>query len=83
MIDYKEDSLPFYQGGTIVPKGKSIPRSRPAYEWPRWIVMTRRFGMSRRRSARKLEVVGAVNGWWYANRFRIVEILVVRKKSSL
>jgi 4-amino-4-deoxy-L-arabinose transferase-like glycosyltransferase len=40
MIDYKETSLAFYQGGTIRPKDDNFFDLTPQIEWPRWVVIT-------------------------------------------
>jgi len=43
MIDYKEPSLAFYQGGTIREESNTrfLTETEP-FLWPRWIVMTRK-----------------------------------------
>ena len=85
MIDYKEDSLAFYQGGSIRREGNDrFLEATPWYEWPGWIVMTRRIWDATPPAVRdRLQVVSSVRGWWYANRGRIVDVLVVKKRSPL
>jgi 4-amino-4-deoxy-L-arabinose transferase-like glycosyltransferase len=81
MIDYKEPSLAFYQGGTIREESNDqyLAQTNPLL-WPRWIVLTRRIWDSQPPEVRgQLEPIGAVNGWWYP-KGRRVEVLVVRKR---
>jgi hypothetical protein len=81
MIDYKEPSLAFYQGGTIREESNDnyLAQTDPL-RWPRWIVLTRRIfdGLPPDTRA-KLQPIAAVDGWWYP-RGRRVEVLVVRKR---
>ncbi|CAN5568281.1 phospholipid carrier-dependent glycosyltransferase [soil metagenome] len=82
MIDYKEPSLAFYQGGTIREESNnSFLRQTDPLLWPKWIVMTRRIWDDQPASIReRLDVVDFVPGWWYANKGRSVEVLIVRKR---
>lgn len=82
MIDYKEPSLAFYQGGTIreEPNKKYLVETDPIL-WPRWIVITRRIWDEQPASVReRFDIVDSVPGWWYANQGLSVEVLVVRKR---
>jgi len=81
MIDYKEPSLAFYQGGTIREESNDqyLAQTNPLL-WPRWIVLTHRVWDSVPPDARaRLQAVAEVEGWWYP-KGRRVEVLVVRKR---
>ncbi|MBC8107963.1 MAG: hypothetical protein H7Z14_15350, partial [Anaerolineae bacterium] len=82
MIDYKEPSLAFYQGGTIREESVNayLSETNPLL-WPRWIVMTRRIWDQQPAEVRaRLAIVDSIPGWWYANKGQMVEVLVVRKR---
>jgi 4-amino-4-deoxy-L-arabinose transferase-like glycosyltransferase len=82
MIDYKEDSLPFYQGGTIRSQSKNTFLAvTPPEKWPTYLVITREIWNQTPPEARAhLEILKSIRGWAYAAKGRIVEVLVVRKK---
>lgn len=82
MIDYKEDSLAFYQGGTIRRERENefLLTHRPD-QWPRWIVLTDRIWRTLPESTRdEFDVVDTVRGLWYVKGSRVVDVLVLRKK---
>lgn len=83
MIDFKEDSLPVYVGRPMQPGSDYFLVKTPPAEWPAWITLTRPIydRLPEERRAR-LEIVGTVRGWAYADSGRIVEVLVARKKPS-
>ena len=81
MLDIREDSLPYYQGGTIRPLSvKNLDDD--ARKWPRFLVVTQEAwsGMSTRLTSRYEPVAEPVRGLLYADNHRIVNVLVVRKK---
>jgi 4-amino-4-deoxy-L-arabinose transferase-like glycosyltransferase len=82
MIDYKEDSLPFYQGGTIRPQGKNTFLAvEPPEKWPAYLVITREIWNNTPDSAKaRLEVLQTFRGWAYAAKGRVVDVMVVKKK---
>jgi 4-amino-4-deoxy-L-arabinose transferase-like glycosyltransferase len=82
MIDYKEDSLPFYQGGTIRPQSKNTYlATEPPENWPKFLVITREIWEKTPPSAReRLEVLKTFKGWAYAAKGRVVEVMIVKKK---
>jgi 4-amino-4-deoxy-L-arabinose transferase-like glycosyltransferase len=84
MIDYKEDSLPFYQGGSIRPQPKNTYLAEiPSEKWPNYLVITREIWNSTPESAKThLEVLQTFRGWAYAAKGRVVEVMVVKKKAS-
>jgi 4-amino-4-deoxy-L-arabinose transferase-like glycosyltransferase len=80
MIDYKEDSLAFYQGGTIRRADTGV-FDAPRAEWPMWVVISARAWDPLPAAVRdEFDVVARVRGWWYV-KGRTVEVLVARKRS--
>jgi 4-amino-4-deoxy-L-arabinose transferase-like glycosyltransferase len=82
MIDYKEPSLAFYQGGAIREQrdNQYLANTLPD-QWPTWIVITDTIWRSMPEAAKdRLEVVSRTRGWNYADGGRIVEVLVLKKK---
>jgi 4-amino-4-deoxy-L-arabinose transferase-like glycosyltransferase len=90
MIDYKEPSLAFYQGGTIREAETSADlMHKPPSEWPRWAVITRKGWDTlppRYKDTgqppppgERLRIIGSCRGWAYADQGRVVEVLVVEK----
>jgi 4-amino-4-deoxy-L-arabinose transferase-like glycosyltransferase len=84
MVDYKEPSLAFYQGGTIREVEKKADLIyKPLKEWPRWVVMTREaWEMVPARykdehAGERLRIIDSCRGWAYADQGRVVELLVV------
>jgi 4-amino-4-deoxy-L-arabinose transferase-like glycosyltransferase len=82
MIDYKEDSLPFYQGGTIRPQRKqTYLASEPPETWPTYLVITREIWEQTPPDRQAhLEVLKTFRGWAYADGGRVVDVMVARKK---
>jgi len=82
MIDYKEDSLPFYQGGSIRPQPKNAYlATAPPGEWGTYYVVTREIWEQVPASAREhLEVLRSFHGWAYAAKGRVVDVMVLKKK---
>jgi hypothetical protein len=81
MIDYKEDSLPFYQGGTIRPQPKNTFLAvEPPEKWPTFIVITREIWNATPAPAKaRLQVLKTFRGWAYAAKGRVAEVMVVKK----
>jgi 4-amino-4-deoxy-L-arabinose transferase-like glycosyltransferase len=86
MIDYKETSLAFYQGGTIRPQPHMYLMATAPPEWPRWVVISdaiwRRMPVEVRA---QLEVVATAHGLNYAgkdaDRRHIIDVHVLRNRS--
>ncbi|MBC7785392.1 MAG: glycosyltransferase family 39 protein [Burkholderiales bacterium] len=79
MIDYKEPSLAFHQGGGLREQKVDdyLNQSAPA-QWPRWIVTTRRVWEATRDDVRvQWNIIGSVKGVAY-NEGGEDEILVLR-----
>jgi hypothetical protein len=82
MIDYKETSLPFSQGGTIRPqRDNEFLQHTPTSEWPRWIVLTSDVWKQTPSQIKdRFNVIDTIHGWNYADGGRVVDVLVLRKK---
>jgi 4-amino-4-deoxy-L-arabinose transferase-like glycosyltransferase len=83
MIDYKEPSLAFYQGGTIrEQRHNDFLQITPSSDWPRWIVLTRKIWDATPPPIRdQLQIVGDVSGLDYADNWRKeVNVLILRKR---
>jgi 4-amino-4-deoxy-L-arabinose transferase-like glycosyltransferase len=82
MIDYKEPSLAFYQGGTIrEQRDKNFLQNTPSSDWPRWIVLTREIWDAWPQAIKdQLQIVGDVNGLNYADGWRKEDVIVLRKR---
>lgn len=82
MIDYKETSLAFYQGGTIRPnRNNKFLTMVPPEQWPGWIVLTDTIWKDTPEPIRQqFDVVAVVDGLNYADRMRMLDVIVVRRK---
>ena len=86
MIEYKEPSLAFYQGGSIVEKSTNrFLEVTPPEQWPTWIVMPKSLWDTTRPETRaKLEMIGdPVRGVNYAGKVdghQAIEVVVLKKK---
>ena len=83
MVDFKEDSLAYYQGGTIRSRDDAFLLTGPIDQWPQWIVLTRDLlaQMPPDRVA-ILDVIGTVPGWAYADHGRPIEVIVAKKRET-
>lgn len=84
MIEYKEPSLAFYQGGTIRQQSRSDQLARlvttPA-ALPQWVVMPARLWEKQPADVRQsYEVAGRRKGLNYADGMDVVEVLVLRRR---
>lgn len=82
MIDFKEPSLAFEQGGGLREQSDSdYLNATPAAEWPTWAVVTRRVWDTIRPSVREQwNEVGRVAGVAYSARGERFEVIVLRRK---
>jgi 4-amino-4-deoxy-L-arabinose transferase-like glycosyltransferase len=81
MIDYKEPSLAFYQGGTIREQDSSILVHRHYEQWKPWMVITR--DVWKRLPAdvqKRLEIIADFRGLSVADAMRDVDVMVVRAR---
>lgn len=84
MLDYKEPSLAFYQGGTIREAKHSLEVLKQLDAAPPWLVMTREIWDQATPEERShLQIVGSpMRGLNYSEKGRVIEILIVRNKES-
>jgi 4-amino-4-deoxy-L-arabinose transferase-like glycosyltransferase len=81
MLDYKEPSLAFYQGGTIREESAMTLSSELLDGAPPWIVVTREVWDNSAQDLRqRVEIVGTARGLAYADGGRTVEVMVLRKR---
>jgi hypothetical protein len=85
MIDYKEPSLAFYQGGTI--REQRLNRflvETPPQDWPRWIVLTDRIWRDTPAEIQaQWDILGSVRGINYAGGGRWVEVMVLQQQPNV
>jgi 4-amino-4-deoxy-L-arabinose transferase-like glycosyltransferase len=81
MIQYKEPSLAFYQGGTIREQPENnFLLTHPVEDWPRWLVIREDvWNQMPARVKSNLELVGAQRGLDLADRGRVWTVYVLRK----
>jgi hypothetical protein len=83
MIDYKEPSLAFYQGGSIREQRDNdyLQKTSPLL-WPKWLVITEAVWRTVPQDIRDnwLEL-DRVHGWAYADGGKIVDVLVLRNRA--
>lgn len=82
MIDYKEPSLAFYQGGTIREQRLNrFLQETPQGQWPTWIVLTDRIWRDTPPEIQEQwEILGSVRGINYAGGGRRVEVMVLQRR---
>jgi hypothetical protein len=83
MLDYKEPSLAFYQGGTIREHGATAISELLVDMAPPWMVITRDVWDHPQTSPRardRLKVIASLEGLAYADDLRRVTVMVVRKQ---
>lgn len=81
MLDYKEPSLAFYQGGTIREAKHAQPVMQNLDAAPPWLVLTREVWDAAPQSSReRLRIVARFKAFDYSDGLRTPEVMVVRKK---
>jgi len=82
MIGYREQSVPFYQGGTIREENDRFLISQPEASWPRYIVVTRAvFDSLPKQTQDRLQVLAEFEGMNYAKSVQKIRVLVARRLS--
>jgi 4-amino-4-deoxy-L-arabinose transferase-like glycosyltransferase len=83
MVDFKEDSLAFYQGGTIRPKDNDYLTRQSPDQWGTFLVLTQNvLQQMPPENLARLQILHRLRGWAYADRGRIVEVLIARKSDD-
>jgi 4-amino-4-deoxy-L-arabinose transferase-like glycosyltransferase len=77
MIDYREDSLPYYQGGTIMAAEENYFTTHDSTQWPRWVVISN--NAWERHPNKSYKAVTKLRGMAYARRGAIMEVLVLER----
>ena len=84
MIDFKEPSLAFEQGGGLREQSDSnYLNTTPAAEWPQWIVTTDPVWTATRDDVRRQwDVIGTVTGLAYSDGGKRHEVIVLRRSEA-
>lgn len=84
MIDFKEPSLAFEQGGGLREESRGdYLNVTPPTEWPEWAVVTRRVWDAARPDVRdQWTLVGSISGVAYSDRAARREVLVLRQAGA-
>jgi 4-amino-4-deoxy-L-arabinose transferase-like glycosyltransferase len=83
MVDYKEPSLAFYQGGTLREHRREFLAPKHRQEWPHWLAVTAEAWNEAAPDIRgEYREIARERGWAYSDSNRVVEILVVERKSQ-
>ncbi|MDB5329235.1 MAG: glycosyl transferase [Phycisphaerales bacterium] len=83
MVDYKEPSLGFYEGGTIRERKREFLSPRHRDEWPQWLAVTAEAWNEAAPDVRRAyREIAREKGWAYSDQGRVVEMLVVEKVST-
>ncbi|MDB5292897.1 MAG: arnT [Phycisphaerales bacterium] len=84
MVDYKEPSLAFYQGGTLREHRREFLAPKHRQEWPHWLAVTAEAWNEAVPDIRsEYHEIAREKGWAYSDNNRVVEILVVERKSQV
>ncbi len=84
MLDYKEPSLAFYQGGTIRENSAMALSHALLDRAPRWLVITGDIWAKTPQDVRRrVEVFGSATGLAYADGGRVVKVIVVGNRSPM
>jgi 4-amino-4-deoxy-L-arabinose transferase-like glycosyltransferase len=79
-LDYREDSLAYYQGGTIRTKENTYFTDTSRDRWAQWIVLTSDLWQKLPPDVRsRYEPTATLRGLAYAKRGAIVDVMVIRR----
>ena len=80
MMGYKEQSLAFYQGGTIDDAAEGFLIRRPREQWPRWLVMQDDLWQKcPAEIQRQWRSVDRLKGWNYSDDGQVVTVEVLER----
>ena len=83
MLDYKEPSLAFYQGGTIRENSAMALSHDLLNHAPPWLVVTTEVLAKTPPDVQaRLDEVGSVRGLAYADGGRVVDVIVVKQRAA-
>jgi 4-amino-4-deoxy-L-arabinose transferase-like glycosyltransferase len=82
MLDYKEPSVAFYQGGTIREGTAMVASDKLLDSSPPWLVITDEVYYAKVTDRSRLEVVARFKGLDLSAGLRVIEVLVVKKKEK-
>ena len=81
MIVYQEDSLYWYQGGTIAKPDDDYFRITPKKNWSRWIVLPDDLWRKQPANVREeYEEIARRHGLAYADRMKVLDVVVIRRR---
>ncbi|HEX8521620.1 MAG TPA: hypothetical protein VF669_05130, partial [Tepidisphaeraceae bacterium] len=82
MIGYKEPSLAFYQGGTIREQPENnFLITHPPQDWPRWLTIRSDIWQTMPEHVQqRFTLLSTCQGWAYADKGKVVNVLVLRKR---
>jgi 4-amino-4-deoxy-L-arabinose transferase-like glycosyltransferase len=81
MVDFKEPSVAFYQGGTIREADEGFWLTTPRADWPAWMVLTRdAWARTPAEFKDQWDVTETLHGLAYADGGRDVLVMIVRKR---
>src|SRR5258706_4888451 len=79
-LDYRQDSLAYYQGGTIREKETAYFANTPRKQWATWVVLTPELWQKLPLDVRsQYQPFSISRGLAYAKRGTIIEVLIVRR----
>ncbi|MFI5380985.1 MAG: ArnT family glycosyltransferase [Tepidisphaerales bacterium] len=81
MIDYQEDSLYWYQGGTIDKPDDDYFRITPRKKWSRWVVLPDALWRKLPADVRgEYQEIARRHGLAYADRMKVLDVVVIRRR---
>lgn len=80
MLGYKEQSLAFYQGGTIDDAPENVLMKLPRRQWPRWLVVREDlWGRFPPEIQQLWKPVEKLSGWNYSDKAKVVTVEVLKR----
>jgi len=80
MIDYREDSLPYYSNRAILAAEENYFSTHDVTQWPRWVVISS--NALERHPNNLYQPVAKLRGLVYARRGTIMEVVIMRRRDS-